>query len=156
MKFKAIAACCYFGLVYFAAGRVEGLHPLFFPALGAFAYLLIVRQSPLREMLNVTVGAIACSFIGSLLAMLHPSTVFLVVDALIVFWLIHKRGWNAPLIVAVSFIPFFSGTSNWWAYPLCNGAALLGLILTLAGASVAAKHPAVRTIRAFGLRDPNA
>lgn len=146
MKLKAVAACGYLGLVYLAAGRLQGLHPLFFPALGAFAYLAITRRSDWREMMKMTAGAIVCSFVGSVLSFLHPNSVFLVIDALLVFWLIHKLNWNAPPILAVSLIPFFSRSSAWWTFPASSGAALIGLMLVLALASVLDRLPAVRAI----------
>ena len=149
MKLKAFAACGYLGLVYFAAGRVQGLHPLFFPALGAFAYLMITRQSAWREMLKMTAGTIVCSFIGSILSLLHPSSVFLVIDGLLVFWMIHRFKWNAPPIIAVSLIPFFSRSPDWWTFPVSSGIALIGLTLTLAAASVLAQLPAEKAIPSF-------
>lgn len=154
MKLSVFAACGYLGLVYFAAGHVQGLHPLFFPALGAFAYLMITRRSAWQEMLQMTAGTIICSFIGSILSLLHPNTVFLVVDALLVYWMIHRLKWNAPPIIAVSLIPFFSRSPDWWTFPVSGGAALIGLAFTLSIASVLAKLPAVKAMHPFVLREP--
>jgi hypothetical protein len=45
--------------------------------------------------------------------------------------MIKKFQWNAPPIVAVSLIPFFSHSTHHWVIPLSACSALLGLVLTL-------------------------
>ncbi|MNE97139.1 hypothetical protein D3C80_1954410 [compost metagenome] len=44
---------------------------------------------------------------------------------------IHKFKWNAPPILAVALIPFFTQPQVPWAIPLSVAAALAGLLMTL-------------------------
>lgn len=147
MKLKALAACSYIGFAYFLSAHVPGFHPLFFPTLGAFAYLFITRAATLREMGLAACRAVVVSFAGSVLSQLHPSTVFFVVNALFAFWLIHWRKWNMPPIMAVSFIPFFVHASDLWRLPVFTAAAISGLALTLALAAAVGRMRALQTLQ---------
>jgi uncharacterized membrane protein YdbT with pleckstrin-like domain len=86
------------------------------------------------EFSKITLGAFISSVIGTLLFSIYPSSITLFVNVLITIWLINKFKWNAPPIVAVSLIPFFSHSSHLWLIPLSVVAALLGLLLFLFGA----------------------
>ncbi len=53
---KAIAVCCYIGLLYWISGNQEGMHMLFFPTIGAFGYLFVTRAMSALAGLIATVG----------------------------------------------------------------------------------------------------
>ncbi|MBB6693417.1 hypothetical protein H7B90_18670 [Cohnella xylanilytica] len=146
MKLRAVAACLYIGLVYFVSAHLEGFHPLFFPTLGAFAYLFVTRSASAREQGVIAFGALIGSVTGSILSQLHPSTLFFVVNALFTFWMIRRWKWNAPPIMAVSFVPFFMRPSELWTLPLFTAMAIGGLVLTLAAASAVERWKPVRSM----------
>ncbi|MBB6731767.1 HPP family protein [Cohnella zeiphila] len=145
MKLKAFAACLYIGMIYFLSAHWAGLHPLFFPTLGAFAYLFVARSATAAEMGRALFGAAVCSAIGTALSHLHPSTLFFVVNAMLAIWLIHRWKWNAPPIMGVAFLPFFSKPDSYWLTPAFATAAIAGLTLVLLAAAAVAKLKALRS-----------
>ena len=131
MNLKTIVICLYVGLIYWLSLHFSFLDTLFFPTLGAFSFLFLSRSSTISEVGKVTFGAVVSSGIGTLLYYIYPSAISLFVNVIITIWLINKFKWNAPPIVAVALIPFFSHSAHHWAIPLSVCAALLGLMLVL-------------------------
>lgn len=84
------------------------MHTLFFPTLGAFCLLFLTKSFERKTWARISTGAIIGATIGSVLYMLDPSPITFFVDALLMIGLITKMKWNAPPIMAVSFIPYFS------------------------------------------------
>ncbi len=131
MNLKTIAICLYVMLIYWLSLHFSFLDTLFFPTLGAFSFLFLSRSSTISEVGKVTFGAVVSSVIGTVLYYIYPSPISLFVNVIITIWLINKFKWNAPPIVAVALIPFFSHSTHHWAIPLSVGVALLGLMLVL-------------------------
>lgn len=131
MNLKTIVICLYVGLIYWLSLHFSFLDTLFFPTLGAFSFLFLSRSSTISEVGKVTFGAVVSSGIGTLLYYIYPSAISLFINVIITIWLINKFKWNAPPIVAVALIPFFSHSAHHWAIPLSVCAALLGLMLVL-------------------------
>ncbi|CAM3422197.1 HPP family protein [Paenibacillus lupini] len=131
MNLKTIVICLYVGLIYWLSLHFSFLDTLFFPTLGAFSFLFLSRSSTISEVGKVTFGAVVSSGVGTLLYYIYPSTISLFINVIITIWLINKFKWNAPPIVAVALIPFFSHSAHHWAIPLSVCAALLGLMLVL-------------------------
>ncbi|MFD1953217.1 HPP family protein [Paenibacillus thailandensis] len=131
MKIKVVFVCTYIMLIYWLSLHVSFLDTLFFPTIGAFSFLFVSRSFRYAELGKITLGAVISSAIGTLLYSVYPSPVSLFVNVLITIWLITKFKWNAPPIVAVSLIPFFSHSSHHWIIPASVCAALLGLMLVL-------------------------
>ncbi|THF76260.1 HPP family protein [Cohnella fermenti] len=131
MKVKTIAIGVYIMLIYWCSLHFSFLDTLFFPTLGAFSFLFISRSFRFAELTRITIGAFATSMIGTGLYFLYPSAISVFANVLIAIWMIKKFQWNAPPIVAVSLIPFFSHSEHHWLIPLSAVAALLGLMLTL-------------------------
>ncbi|RUS47396.1 HPP family protein [Cohnella sp. AR92] len=131
MKVKTIAIGIYIMIIYWFSLHFSFLDTLFFPTLGAFSFLFISRTFLYREIARITVGAFVSSAIGTILFYLYPSPITVLANVLITIWLIRKFKWNAPPIVAVSLVPFFSHSPHHWVIPLSVSAVLLGLMLIL-------------------------
>lgn len=131
MNVKIIFIGAYIMIIYWASLHVSFLDTLFFPTLGAFSFLFVSRSFKYAELTRITLGAFVSSIVGTLLFYIYPSAISVFINVLITVWLIRKFKWNAPPIVAVSLIPFFSHSSHLWVIPLSVSAVLLGLILVL-------------------------
>lgn len=131
MNLKIIAICLYVMLIYWLSLHFTFLDTLFFPTLGAFSFLFVSRSSAISEIGKITFGAVVSSVLGTALYYIYPSPISLFVNVILTIWLINKFKWNAPPIVAVALIPFFSHSAHHWAIPLSVCAALLGLMLVL-------------------------
>ncbi|SFE87851.1 HPP family protein [Paenibacillus catalpae] len=131
MNLKTIAICLYVVLIYWLSLHISFLDTLFFPTLGAFSFLFLSRSSSISEVGRITFGAVVSSTLGTVLYYIYPSPVSLFINVVITIWLINKFKWNAPPIVAVALIPFFSHSAHHWAIPLSVCAAMLGLMLVL-------------------------
>jgi len=131
MNVKTLMICAYIMLIYWISLHVSHLDTLFFPTLGAFGFLFITRSFRFAELGKITLGAFITSTIGTTLVYIYPSAVSVFVNVLIAIWLIKKFQWNAPPIVAVSLIPFFSETPQLWTIPISVTVVMLGLMLTL-------------------------
>ena len=121
----------YITLIYWLSLQFPYLDTLFFPTLGAFSFLFVIRSFPYLEIGKIALGAFISSVVGTLFFMIYPSAISLFANVLLTIWMIKRFKWNAPPIVAVSLIPFFSHSSNHWFIPLSVFAALLGLMLFL-------------------------
>ncbi|MDQ6421229.1 hypothetical protein RB620_17530 [Paenibacillus sp. LHD-117] len=139
MRFKTYAICLYLVAVYWISLNIPHMHALFFPTLGAFSLLFISRPFRRDEVRNIAAGAVAASFIGSLLAHWNAGAGSLLITLLIVIGLINLFKWNAPPILAVSLIPYFARPPVFWAIPLSVCGALAGLLLTLSIAAFCEK-----------------
>ncbi|MFC5652539.1 HPP family protein [Paenibacillus solisilvae] len=131
MNLRTVAICIYIVSIYWVSSRIPSLHTLFFPTLGAFSLLFIARPFSAAQLGKVAFGAILSSLIGTVLVYLHPGVITLLINTVIVIYLINRFKWNAPPILAVSFVPFFVQSSFIWAIPLSVCGSLLGLLITL-------------------------
>jgi hypothetical protein len=131
MNIKTIAIGIYIVIIYWISTHVSSMHTLFFPTIGAFSLLFISRPFNKAELSKIAFGAIVSSVIGTAIVSVHPGVISLFINTLIVITLITKLKWNAPPILAVSFVPFFVQPTYLWAIPLSVCGALLGLLLTL-------------------------
>ncbi|WNC15666.1 HPP family protein [Brevibacillus brevis] len=131
MNFKIVVACVYIMIIYWLSLHVSFLDTLFFPTLGAFSLFFISRSFPFSEISRITLGAFISSVIGTLLFFIYPSSIMIFINVLLTIWLINKFKWNAPPIVGVSLIPFFSHSSHHLYIPLSVAAGMLGLMLFL-------------------------
>lgn len=133
MNMKIIGVALYIMLVYGISKHYPAMHGLFFPALGAFSFLFISRPFNVKAMISISAGAVLASVIGTLICHLIPGIFALFVNTLVIIWL-NKVKWNAPPILAVSLIPFFTVTSRIWDVPLAVALSLAGLTVTLLAA----------------------
>ncbi|QMV41953.1 hypothetical protein [Cohnella cholangitidis] len=131
MNLKTIAICLYIVVVYWISTHIPSLHSLFFPTIGAFSLLFISKPFSKTELSKIAFGAIVSSVIGTVIVSVHPGVISLFINTIIVITLITKLKWNAPPILAVSFVPFFVQPTFIWAIPLSVCGALLGLLITL-------------------------
>jgi hypothetical protein len=131
MNIKTIAICFYIMVIYWFSLHISFLDTLFFPTLGAFGFLFLSRSFQHKELVRITIGAFVSAVIGTLLVYVYPSSVSVFINVLITMLLINKFKWNAPPIVAISLIPFFSHSAHRWVIPLSACAVLVGLMLTL-------------------------
>lgn len=131
MNFKMIVICIYIMLIYWLSLRISYLDTLFFPTVGAFSFLYISRSLRFSEISKITLGAFISSAVGTLFFFIYPSPISLFANVLITMWLVTKFKWNAPPIVAVALIPFFSHSTHHWFIPLSVCGVLLGLMLVL-------------------------
>jgi hypothetical protein len=135
MSIKTYAICLYIVFVYWISSHIPHMHALFFPTLGAFSLLFISRPYVKREFGKIAFGAVFASFVGSLFVYFSPGVISLLLTLLIVIWFINIFKWNAPPILAVSLIPFFTQPPLLWVIPVSVSGALLGLLLTLSAAT---------------------
>ncbi|MDF2683282.1 MAG: hypothetical protein K0R47_4472 [Brevibacillus sp.] len=131
MNFKMIVICIYIMLIYWLSLRVSYLDTLFFPTVGAFGFLFISRSLGFSEISKITLGAFISSAMGTLFFFIYPSPISLFINVLITMWLVTKFKWNAPPIVAVSLIPFFSHSTHHWFIPFSVCVVMLGVMLVL-------------------------
>jgi len=150
MNIKIAAICLYITLIYWLSLHYPSLHMMFFPTLGAFSLLFATRSLELKELGKISFGAILSSIIGTFMFYLDAGVFSLLANMLITIWLITKFKWNAPPILAVSFIPFFARTPELWTVPLSVCGSLLGLLLTLTLTLAVEKR--MRSFSAFLLR----
>lgn len=131
MNIKMILIGAYIMAIYWFSLHFSFLDTLFFPTVGAFSFLFLSRSFRYTELTRITLGAFVSAVIGTMLVYIYPSAISVFINVLITMWLIKKFKWNAPPIVAVSLIPFFSHSTHLWLIPLSVSAVLLGLMLTL-------------------------
>ena len=131
MNIKIVVICTYIAFIYWLSLHVPFLDTLFFPTVGAFSFLFVTRSFRFSEIGKITVGASVSCVLGTLLFSMYPSSISLFVNVLLTIWMIKKFKWNAPPIVAVSLIPFFSHSTHLWFIPVSVCAVLLGLMLFL-------------------------
>lgn len=137
MRIRTYAICLYIILIYWISLHVPYMHSLFFPTLGAFSLLFISRPFEKTEIRKIAFGAVLSSLIGSLFVFWSTGVLSLLFTLLIVIFLIHQFKWNAPPILAVSLIPFFTQPPLVWVIPLSVCGSLLGLLFTLSMATFA-------------------
>ncbi|MCY9592131.1 hypothetical protein PC41400_04350 [Paenibacillus chitinolyticus] len=133
MNVKIIGVALYIMLIYGISKHYPAMHGLFFPALGAFSFLFISRPFNAKAMSSISAGAVLATVVGTLIYYLVPGILALFVNTLIIIWL-NKVKWNAPPILAVSLIPFFTETPRIWDVPLAVALSLAGLTVTLLAA----------------------
>nr|WP_275296722.1 HPP family protein [Brevibacillus choshinensis] len=129
-------------LVYWLSLRIPYLDTLFFPALGAYSFLFATKSFRMTEISKIILGSFLSSALGTLFFYMYPSPISLFANALITMWMVTRFKWNAPPIVAVSLIPFFSHSPNHWFIPLSICAVMLGLMLFLVVAELIEKRKA--------------
>lgn len=134
LRFKTYAICFYLVFIYWISLHIPHMNGLFFPTLGAFSLLFISRPFSKIEVSRIAIGAVAASAVGSLLAYIHSGALSLLATLLVVISLIHIFKWNAPPILAVALIPYFTQPTVFWVVPLSVCGALAGLLLTLTAA----------------------
>ncbi|QNK56325.1 hypothetical protein [Paenibacillus sp. PAMC21692] len=131
LRFKTYAICVYLVLIYWISLHIPHMNALFFPTLGAFSLLFISRPFGKAEVGRIALGAVSASLVGSLLGYWSAGALSLLATLLIVLALINIFKWNAPPILAVALIPYFTQPPVFWAIPLSVCGALAGLLLTL-------------------------
>lgn len=128
---KTVAIALYLLLIYWLSQSFPTLKPLFYPTLGAFSYLFVSRAFAAKELMKLVAGAAAASMVGSLLFITHTGLWAFLVTCLCTILLIRRFHLNAPPILAVSLVPFFSQSIHWWVLPLSVTASLSGLVVML-------------------------
>lgn len=133
MNVKTIAISLYLMLLYWISLRYPALKTVFYPTVGAFCYLFVTRTFHIRELANISIGAVIASLLGCLLHAAYPGPISFLLNSLLVIWMIRKFKWNAPPILAVSLVPFFITPVAWWVVPVSVLATLSGLLLVVGG-----------------------
>ncbi|MBD3917672.1 HPP family protein [Paenibacillus sp. PR3] len=130
-KTRAIMASLYMMFIYWASTQFPDVHTLFFPTLGAFCLLFLKRTQERKAQFNIMIGAIIGACIGTTLYTIDHGPITFFINALLMIGLITKMKWNAPPIMAVSFIPFFSHPKVIWSLPVSVAVSLVGLLAML-------------------------
>ncbi|MFC4100107.1 hypothetical protein [Paenibacillus xanthanilyticus] len=131
-NFRVWAICGYVALIYWVSHHIPSLRMLFYPTLGAFCFLFMSRTD-YRGIARIALGAFMATLIGTVIFNFVPGIAALFLNTLIVIQLKHLMKLNAPPVLAVSFIPFFSGAVAAWHVPLLVGCSLAGLTFVLMG-----------------------
>lgn len=139
MRIRTYAICLYIIMIYWISLHIPYMHSLFFPTLGAFSLLFISRPFEKSQLRKIALGAVFSSCIGSILNHWNPGVLSLLLTLLIVIFCINRLNLNAPPILAVALIPFFTQPTQLWVIPLSVCGALLGLLLTLSAAAYVEK-----------------
>ncbi|NOU91868.1 hypothetical protein GC093_01260 [Paenibacillus sp. LMG 31456] len=137
MNIKIFVICLYLLLIYSVSQHLPDLKMIFFPALGAFSYLFISRSFHFRDFAKMIAGASVASLISSLLFLSMTGIIPFFISTLCTILLIRKFNLNAPPILAIALIPFFSRPTHFWSLPLAVLVSLLGLLLTLSAVELA-------------------
>lgn len=127
MFVRSIVLCLYLALLYGISHQSDELRMVFFPTLGAFGFLFLVRSW--KEMLTIVIAAVLAVTVGNALFVFSPGVVSFFVTALMVIVIIQKLRLNAAPVVAVSFIPFFAHPTGMWVVPVSVLVALGGLLV---------------------------
>lgn len=128
---KIAAVCFYVGSIYWLSLRYPSFHTLFFPTLGSFSLVFSTLTFTKAKIYRIFLGAMVSSVLGTCLHVANPGVVSLFINTVVVIWLIRRYKWEAPAILAVSFIPFFSQATDLWTVPVTVFFSLLGLLLTV-------------------------
>lgn len=94
----------------------------------------------LVKLSQIAFGAVLCSIIGTLMYRVDSGIVSLFCTTLLIIWLMNRFKWIAPPILAIAFVPFFSGGVDLWAFPAAVAVSLLGLVIILFAADTVGKH----------------
>jgi len=129
MVFRSIVLCLYLASLYGLSHQMDELRMVFYPTLGAFGYLFLVRS--VKEMFKIVSAAVLAVTVGSLLYALSSGMLSFFVTAIMAVMFIQKLRLNAAPVVAVSFVPFFANPADIWSIPLSICGSLLGLMLTM-------------------------
>ncbi|MBB3112231.1 Na+/phosphate symporter [Paenibacillus phyllosphaerae] len=132
LNLRVWAICGYVAVIYWISLHLPALKMLFYPTLGAFCFLFMSR-SDYRGIGRIALGAFIASLIGTLIFSFVPGIMALFINTLLIIQLKHLLKLNAPPVLAVSFIPFFSGAAEAWHVPVLIGVSLTGLTLLLMG-----------------------
>lgn len=154
MRIRTYAICLYIITIYWISLHIPSMHTLFFPTLGAFSLLFISRPFEKAELRKIAVGAVLSSLIGSLFAHWNASSLSLLLTLIIVIFCIRTFKWNAPPILAVALIPFFTHPTLFWVVPLSVCGSLLGLLITLSAAAYVEKRFGSVQLPSFLSRKP--
>ncbi len=140
MHVRTYAICLYIIFIYWISSHIPHMQSLFFPTLGAFSLLFISRPFEKAEVRKIAFGAVISSIVGSVSVYIHPGVISLLLTLVIVISFINTFKWNAPPILAVSLIPFFTQPPLLWVIPISVCVALIGLMLTLSAAAYIEKR----------------
>ncbi|EFM10209.1 conserved hypothetical protein [Paenibacillus curdlanolyticus YK9] len=130
-KIRVVMVSLYLMVIYWASSHFPDVHTLFFPTLGAFCLLFLMRSFERTAWARISVGAVIGATVGNVLYSINPGPVTFFLNALLMITLITRMKWNAPPILAVAFIPYFSHPTTVWTLPLSVALSLSGLIATL-------------------------
>ncbi|WP_127531153.1 HPP family protein [Paenibacillus kobensis] len=130
-RIRAVAVSLYLMVIYWASSHYPDAHTLFFPTLGAFCLLFMTRSFERKTWTRISAGAVVGATVGTLLYSINPGPITFFINALVMITLITRMKWNAPPIMAVSFIPYFSHPTTMWVLPVSVAMSLSGLIATL-------------------------
>lgn len=131
LNVKIVISSLFLMSVYLISAKFSILHMLFYPTLGAFCFLISSRKLTCKEALSILAGATAASAIGVGMYEIYDGPVTIFIAALLVMRMIMFFKLNAPPIIAISLIPFFSHPPNPWISPVFTLVSLSGLFLTL-------------------------
>lgn len=137
MNLKTWTICFYLLLIYWIAQHIPSVKMLFYPTLGAFSYLFISRTFAFKDFCRLIAGASAASLISSALFLSDTGFISFFAAVLSTIILIQKFRLNAPPILAIALVPFFTHPGNLWGLPLAVLVSLSGLLLTLVLAEAA-------------------
>jgi hypothetical protein len=118
-------------LIYWVSQHLPALKMIFYPTLGAFSYLFISRTFDFKDFAKMIAGASAASLISSSLFLSMTGFLPFFTATLCTILLIRKFNLNAPPILAIALIPFFSQPTSIWSLPLAVLISLTGLLLAL-------------------------
>lgn len=104
---------------------------LFYPTLGAFSYLFISRTFDVKDFSKLIAGAFAASLVSSVLFISNAGFISFFAATVSTIILIQKFRLNAPPILAIALVPYFTHPVSLWTLPSAVLVSLSGLLLTL-------------------------
>lgn len=128
---KTWTICFYLLLIYWISQHIPGVKMLFYPTLGAFSYLFISRTFAFKDFTKLIMGASAASLISSALYISNAGFISFFAATISTIILIQRFRLNAPPILAIALVPFFTHPDNLWSLPLAVLVSLTGLLMTL-------------------------
>ncbi|TBL75628.1 HPP family protein [Paenibacillus thalictri] len=140
MNIKLLSASLFLMATYWISLKVPAMHMVFYPTLGAFCVLFTTRSFERIEIVKVIIGAAVSSVVGCLFYFIYPGALSILLVSLLVMWANKKYKLNAPPIMAIALIPFFSHPQHLWLTPLFVFLSLTSLFVLIGLADAAARH----------------
>ncbi len=128
---KIVLISLYIVLIYWISLKLEALHMMFFPSLGAYCLFLFSKQLHTKFIVKIFLGSVFVALISTVMFQLNDGLLSLFCTMLIAVGIIYKFELNAPPILAVAMIPYYIQAPSYWEFPFALSLTLIGLVAVL-------------------------
>lgn len=124
----------YIIFIYWLSLQFTSLHMMFFPTLGAYCLFFMTKPLSRKAQIQISFGSVMVSILSTLMYHWNTGIISLFITTLITIGLINYFKWNAPPVLAVSIIPFFTHSASYWEFPVAISLSLSGIVVLLVAA----------------------